>query len=172
MLNHVLADTVRVHNCGIKHQQEIIDKKIEILQIRINNTQDMIANSDIPNPNYLDMLSRFNKERDELIMNHATLKAEASPKPKDVEYVIELFKSFDKLFNRCSYDAKMQMLGSIFPKPIIYSGRNFGTEEVSPLLELIVANSKDLKRLKIKTSHFFNGSSSKAPPVGLEPTTL
>ena len=120
----------------------------------------------------LSMLKRFRDEEDMLIMKHATLKSEAMPKVGDVEYLLALFNSFDVLYSLSDYPLKKKIVSSIFPKPVIFSKDHFRTEQVSPLLELLILNSNNLQGLKIETSHFKSGSSSSAPPVGLEPTTL
>ena len=103
------------------------------------------------------------EEEIELIIRHATLKAEATPKNADVEYLLELFNSFKILYHSSDFNLKKKIVSSVFPKPMYFLKNHFRTEEVNPLLELLILNSNKLQRLKIETSHLKSGSSSSAP---------
>lgn len=168
----VVLDTINSLNKGINLEKDKIEKEVAIIQNRIKNAEDMLADGGGDKKVYISMLKRFKDEENTLIMRHATLKAEAMPKNSDVDYLIDLFNSFYLLYKESDYPLKKQIVSSIFPKPMIFSKDHFRTEQVSPLLELLILNCNNLQGLEIKTSHFKSDSSSSAPPVGLEPTTL
>ena len=168
----VVIDTINAHNKGILVEKGKIEKEVVLVRERIRNTEDMLADGVGSKEDWLNMLNRYREQEDALIMKHATLKAEAMPKGGDVEYLLALFNSFDVLYKVSDFSLKKKIVSSIFPKPMVFSKDHFRTEQVSPLLELLILNSNNLRGLKIKTSHFKSGSSSSAPPVGLEPTTL
>jgi site-specific DNA recombinase len=172
LYQRVVIETINSHNKGILAEKNKIESELERVGKRIRNAEDMLADDAGDRDAYLGMLRRFREEENTLIMKHATLKAQAMPKSSDVEYLLELFNSFDVLFKESDYPIKKKIVGSIFPKPMFFFNDHFRTQQVSPLLELLILNSNNLQRLKIETSHLKSGSSSEAPPVGLEPTTL
>jgi len=162
----VLIDTINEHNSAIIKEKKSIESEIASLDIRIKKTEDKFADDvSKDNATFTNMLKRYNDAKNELVMKHATLKAEATPRDSDIMYLIELFNSFDVLYKKSDYTLKTKLVGSIFPKPIYFFKNHFRTEEVSPLLELLILNTNKLERLKIETSHLKNGSSSNAPPV-------
>jgi site-specific DNA recombinase len=168
----MVIDTINSHNKEVLAEKRKIEQDLEKVRSRIKNAEDLLADGIENKEVCLSMLKRFRDEEDMLIMKHATLKSEAMPKVGDVEYLLALFNSFDVLYSLSDYPLKKKIVSSIFPKPVIFSKDHFRTEQVSPLLELLILNSNNLQGLKIETSHFKSGSSSSAPPVGLEPTTL
>ncbi len=167
-----VIDIINAHNKEVLIEKSKIEKEVDKVRGRIKNAEDLLADGLENKVVYLSMLKRYKEEEEALIMNHASLKAEAMPKDGDVEYLLALFNSFHVLYQESDFLLKKQIVSSIFPKPMIFSNDHFRTEQVSPLLELLILNSNKLQGLKIETSHFKSGSSSCAPPVGLEPTTL
>lgn len=168
----VLVETINNHNKTIIEEKKRVAEEIGKIQKRKTNTENKIADCDESGNELIDMLKRYKDEENRLIMKHATLKAEAMPKNADIEYLLELFNSFKILYNSSGFKLKKQILSSIFPKPMYFLKNHFRTEYVSPLLELLILNINGLQRLKIETSHLKSGSSSSAPPAGLEPATL
>jgi site-specific DNA recombinase len=168
----VLVDTINDYNKVIIDEKYMIEKQVEVVKKRIHNIENKIADYDGYDSSMMNMLSRFREEESELIMRHAALKAEATPKPMDIDYLMELFNSMYLIYLNSDFAMKKRIVGSIFPKSLYFFKDHFRTELVSPLLELLILNSNNLRRLKIETSHLKSGSSSKAPPAGLEPATL
>ena len=161
----VIVDTINAHNKGIFVEKSRIEQEVEKVRSRIKNTEDLLADGLENKDACLSMLKRFREEENTLIMKHASLKAEAMPKDGDVEYLLALFNSFDALYQESDFPLKKQIVSSIFPKPMIFSNDHFRTEQVSPLLELLILNCNNLQGLKIETSHFKSGSSSEAPLI-------
>jgi hypothetical protein len=168
----VVIDTINSHNEGVLVEKSKIDKEVDVVRERIKSTEDLLADEVGNKDTFLNMLKRYKEEEDALVMKHASLKAEAMPKDRDIDYLLALFNSFDVLYQVSDFPLKKKIVSSIFPKPMIFSKDHFRTEQVSPLLELLILNSNNLRGLKIETSHFKSGSSSSAPPAGLEPATL
>lgn len=168
----VIIETINSHNTELNIEKDRLEREIEKIRARIRNAENMLADDSSQKELYLSMLKRYNEEENTLIMKHASLKAESMPKKGDIEYLMELFNSFDVLYREANFDLKRQIIRSIFPKPLFFLKDHFRTEEVSPLIELLVLNSNKLRFLKIETSHLKNGSSSVAPQTGLEPVTL
>lgn len=162
----VIIDTINIHNQGILIEKAKIENDITKVRARIQNVEDMLADGVADKQLCSSMLGRYKDEENALIMKHATLKSEAMPKPSDVEYLIGLFNSFDVLYKKSNYGVKKKIVSSIFPKPMVFLKDHFRTEEVSPLLELLVLNSNNLQGLKIEKSHFKSGSLSSAPLSG------
>ena len=168
----VLGETINKHNKRIIDEQNSIGKQIETTQNRIKNTENKIADCENGGTEFLGMLKRYKEEENDLIMKHATLKAEATPKNADIEYLLELFNSFKILYHSSDFILKKKIVSSVFPKPMYFFKNHFRTEEVNPLFELLILNSNKLQRLKIKKGHLNGDLSSGAPPAGLEPATL
>jgi DNA invertase Pin-like site-specific DNA recombinase len=158
----VLIDTINKHNSSITSEKRIIETEIELLDKRILNIEDQIADGG-KNSNLINTLNRYISERDTAIMKHATLKAETQPKDADVTYLLELFNSFDSIYTNSEYLIKKQLLSSIFPNPLYFCKNHFQTDAVSPLLELLFLKINKLEGLKIKTGHHFSDLSSCAP---------
>lgn len=66
------------------------------------------------------MLNRFENEQRELVSQHAAIKAVQSPKSRHINFVVEIFKSFNKLYKTANYDLKRLLLGSIFTEPLFF----------------------------------------------------
>ena len=159
----VLIDTINDYNKSIIDEKQKIEKQVEVVRKRIHNIENKIADYDGYDSSMMNMLSRFREEESELIMKHAALKAEATPRPMDIDYLMELFNSMSLIYLNSDYTMKTRIVGSIFPKSLYFFKDHFRTELVSPLLELLLLNSNNLRRLKIETSHLKSDSSSKAP---------
>jgi site-specific DNA recombinase len=172
LYNEVIIDAINDFNKDITKEKQVIEKRIDEIRNQIMNMESKIANCTGDDSTYLSILSKLKNDENGLIMNHATLKAESTPKQSDLEYLLELFYSFDVLYKDSDYPVKKKLLSSIFTKPMYFSKNHFRTEEVSPLLELMLLNTNELQRLKIETSHLNGDSSTMAPPSGLEPETL
>jgi site-specific DNA recombinase len=168
----VLVEAINENNVEIIQQKNMLERELEVVKTRIRNTEDKIADNPDDSQMFIDMYRRFQEEESVLVMKHASMKAEATPKRSDISYLLQLFNSFDLVYNYSDYKLKKLLLSSIFPNPLEFHKNHFRTKQVSPLLELLVLNSKQLQLLKIETSHFSGDSSTKAPPAGLEPATL
>ena len=166
----VLINTIKKHNSEISAKRLKIEEQIKILDSRIINTENSIAdgkNTDV----LINSLNRYNKERDEAIMRHATLKAEEAPKESDVVYLMSLFNSFENMYSASDFTIKKKLVGSMFPNSLYFHKNHFRTESVSPLFELLFLKMNKLEKLIIETSRLKSGSSSSAPPLRLERRT-
>jgi len=163
LYNRVLADTINHYNGGINAKKKEIEAEIQIVQNRILNTEDSISLNSTNNNHLISMLNRYKEDENELINKHANLKAEAQPKNSDIVYLMELFKSLNSIYNESDFSTKKQLVRSIFPNPIYFEKNHFRTEEVSPLVDLMILNSNKLQHLKIETSRLNSGPSISAP---------
>lgn len=167
----LLINTIKKHNSEITARKLKIEEQIQILETRIINTENSIAdgkNTEV----LINSLNRYNKEKDEAIMLHATLKAEEAPKEADIIYLMNLFHSFESIYSASDFTIKKKLVSSMFPNSLYFHTSYFRTECTSPLFELLFLKMNKLDKLKIETSRLKSGSSSSAPPSGLEPETL
>jgi len=160
----VLINTIKKHNSEITAKKLKIEEQIKVLDARIINTENSIAdgkNTEV----LINSLHRYNKERDDAIMLHATLKSEEAPKEADIVYLMNLFNSFESIYTASDFTIKKKLVSSMFPNSLYFHKDYFRTESVSPLFELLFLKMNKLDKLKIETSRLKSGSSSWAPLI-------
>ena len=95
---------------------------------------------------------------------------------KDVEEYLKLGISFlhgvDAFYANGTSKMKKQIVGSMFPKKLVFLKAKYRTASLDELISLILSRHGRFKRLEIKTPRQNGGESSMAPPLGLEPRTL
>lgn len=89
-----------------------------------------------------------------------------------IRYGRMFFRSMDRFYQEGMLSVKQQLVGSMFPEKLIFENKTYRTIKENPLIPLICRPDKGFRGSKNKKTGKIAGLSNKAPPVGLEPTTL
>lgn len=84
-------------------------------------------------------------------------------------YGISLLTHMDIYFQMTSLEVKRKMLGSIFPRKLIFQDGKYRTERMNSTLTLILQKTRELQNEKTGQILFEESLSGELPMAGLEP---
>ena len=117
-------------------------------------------------------MERYNKEVADIQGLIQEKQGERTPYRRYIDYGFSLIGHLPEYYNTANLEVKHKILGSIFPKKLHYSDNSFRTTPMNSVLALLLQETNEIQVLKNKKVGTNADQSIKAPPVGLEPTTL
>ena len=69
-------------------------------------------------------------------------------------------------------EVEQKIIGSIFPRKLIFDGKKYRTTQVNEAKALLASNRNGFGELKKEKAGKISGQSYGVPPVGVEPTHL
>jgi site-specific DNA recombinase len=125
-----------------------------------------------PQNEYRLAMERYNKEAADVQGLIREKQGERTPYKKYIAYGFSLIGQLPEYYDTARLEVKHKILGSIFPKKLHYSNSSFRTTPMNSVLALLLQETNEIQDLKNKKVGKNANQSIKAPPVGLEPTTL
>lgn len=91
---------------------------------------------------------------------------------KYFSYGLYLLTNLDFHYENAPLEVKHKIVGSIYPKKLIYLENNYRTTESNSFVSFITSKTNELESFENKKATISSGLSNVAPPLGLEPRTL
>ena len=127
-----------------------IDSLIKIQNNKLDALLDKYTDDLLTQSDY----ERGKKRCEEKIYSLQSQKQELELEQKDfmttVQYSFGLLKDLSKYYKKASVEVKQKIVGSIFPKKLIYQEKNYRTAQVNQALALICGNINDFGEIKQK----------------------
>jgi site-specific DNA recombinase len=146
-----------------------LNKTIESLQTRILNLEDKLADNEISTEDYFRIKMRYEND----IMELKKQKAEINIISKDflikLKYCSNTIVDIGKFYSNTDVSIKREIIGSIFPGYLVFSGKKVRTDRVNEVVKLFCPSFEryEIKKRGRKPENSL--SSSQVIPRGLEP---
>ncbi len=85
------------------------------------------------------------------------------------DYAMNLLSNMDKILTTAPLDAKINILGSMFPEKIVFDGKKHRTESYNKVLDVIFKDTSQLMAIKKEASDEKPEAPSLVPGAGIEP---
>jgi site-specific DNA recombinase len=161
-------------NGGLGAQEEIEKLKTEIERNkeRLSNAQEMLLDKTLDPTDFKAIKSRYETTVYELEKRLRNISQEGNELDDYIRYGRVFFRSMDQFYQEGTLSVKQQLVGSMFPEKLIFENKTYRTIKENPLIPLTCRPDNGFRGSKNKKTGKNAGLSNKAPPVGLEPTTL
>jgi site-specific DNA recombinase len=144
----------------------------ELIRARIRRVEDSFFDGITPQNEYRLAMERYNKEAADVQGLIREKQGERTPYKKYIAYGFSLIGHLPEYYDGSTLEVKHKILGSIFPQKLHYSEKSFRTTPLNSVLAHLLQASNELQGQSKKKVGKNADQSIKAPPVGLEPTTL
>ena len=169
LFTHVLSDLFNTKDGDRQQRKKQIEDAIEEINGRIENIDYKYADGTITDDNYNRIISKLKNDHNELIMQHATFTKVSPDLRKYASYSTGLLQNLTGYYAAATASTKHKLLGVIFPEKLAFKENWYYTTKANEVFSLICSLDKGLhEKSPAKIARLY----SKAPPVGLEPTTL
>ena len=165
VLKDLLKDSESNRSKNLISQQNSLDK----LDQRLARLQDMYLDGEIDPKDYRQMKQRYEKERTQLQLELADLKSTNSDFKKHLDSAIDFLLNVENFYLKASWEIKKKILGSIFPKKLIFDGQKTRTNGLNEALALILLDIKHIQGGEKKSLVISHQRSEMVVPLGLEP---
>jgi DNA invertase Pin-like site-specific DNA recombinase len=116
--------------------------KLEQQKQRVEKLQDMLVDNKISLEDYNKMKSRFDGIKEELLVKLRQIKSIKRNFERYLESGINLLVNLGKFYNNADIDTRQQLIGSIFPEKLVFTGGKVRTARINEVLRLILLNDK------------------------------
>ena len=169
LYKYILEDTFKTNDIERVKEKGILERDISNIDDQIKRLDERIANEEMPIDRYNRIVTALEGQKNELVIRHATLRKTTSEIDNFINYSLSFFADLPNYYQNASFLTKGKILGSIFPKPLIFDGNKYRTKKMNEVFELIASVDNGFKRKQLgKISKLSNY----APESGLEPETL
>ena len=163
-----------IHTNGKERQVKIgklktlVSRQVE----RITRLQDNLADGVISSEDYVSMRGRYTAEKEEAAKELRRLKNNDGEREAILKKVVGMINKLGTYYEKSEGDAKIRLLGSIFPEMIEFDGNKCRTPSINEGLTLCLNADKGLSGIKNGTIHEKLELSRLVTRLGLEPRTL
>ena len=169
----VLNDLRKENARDIRSAVDKLDGEIHELNERLDKIEDKYVDGEIDKNDFTRMTNRVKRQmkiledRKELLETLNRSKVE----PK-LKYSMSLIDNIDKLFKYAPAEAKIRALSSIFTEKLEFDGKNFRTDSMNSVLDLIYQQTNELRGKKNKKGESFSTFPASVPGAAVEIISL
>ena len=159
----VLADIFNTSDNDRLNSKKALEEQINTLDKRINKIGEDYADDNISVQQYNMFNDKFQAQKNELIMQHATF-AKIPPELNNyITYGCGLIKNISNYYVNSLPPIKHKLIGLIFPEKITFTGTAYKTNKLNEIFNLMCNVDKGLKEnSSAKIAKLY----SEAPPSG------
>ena len=169
----VLNDLRRENARDIRAMVDKLDKEMRELNERIDKIEDKYLDGDIDKDDYTRMTNRVKQQLKVLVdrkeMFETPNRGKVEPKLK---YSMSLIDNIDTFFKYAPAEAKIRALSSIFSGKLEFDGKNFRTDNLNGVLDLIYQQTNELRGGNKKSEESFSTFPASVPRAGVEPARV
>ena len=168
----ILADYFKNYDTvqGIELQK--INRELEIYRNRLENAQTLMLDCQIEAADYRNMKAKIDPEIDRLIRYQIKTSEKNPEEMQVIEFGLYYLCNMGKLFTTATLEQKYRMIGSTFPKKLVFEKgqvRTIGEEEVPTLL---IKPGTDFRNKKTQGQNKSDPEYNRVIWIGFEPMTL
>ncbi len=172
LIKTVEALTTNLHkktNDDQQTQTEKIDKEISTYRSRLENAQTLMLDGDLDASEYRSIKAKLQPEIEKLVRLLSKVN-EKNPEEREIlEFGIYFLCNMVELLTEADLELKHQIIGSMFPKKIVFENNELRTNIEDGVIPMLLATSKGFKGKKEKGPKNFDPSSCLVPRTGIEP---
>ncbi|MCX2718753.1 recombinase family protein [Lentiprolixibacter aurantiacus] len=157
-----------------KREVQVKAKEKELLKLQNNlgRVDDKLATGVLEIEDYNRLTIRIKKGIQEIKNEIDNLNTDQSNFNVYFDQAINLISQLKEHYLMAPVEIKRQIVGSIFPEKLIFTGKNYRIGKLNSVVDLITGKNWLSQRVANKKATISGGLSNLAPPLGLEPRTL
>ena len=169
----VLNDIKDEKNADNKKEAAKLQEQLKTITKRIQRAKDLYLDGEFDKAERDEEVSRNQKEADVLKQRIEILttpnRGKVEPK---MRYSISLLDNMERFIRDAPVEAKIKLLGSIFPEKIEFDGKNYRTNGYNKVLDLIYQQTNELREPKKENEERFDSFPASVPRAGVEPARV
>lgn len=123
-------------------------ERIQYLEKRIENIQDMLADKSIIYSEYVEMKTRYGRELEALNNKNSELTIAKNQSDLRLHKVYTILSNLKQLFLDADHHEKRKIISSIFPEKILFDGNESRTPRINSVFKRFVVINKQLEKKK------------------------
>tara|TARA_R110002020_G_scaffold113688_1_gene261541 strand:+ start:25757 stop:27310 length:1554 start_codon:yes stop_codon:yes gene_type:complete len=167
----IITDIFKSKTIAQREDIKSVKTQLEKANQKLVRARDLLLEGDITGDEYRSIKAECEKAIARL---EAKLAASAHQRHNITELLdrsITSLANLDELYENGTIQQKRRIIGSIFPKKLIFDGKNYRTAHINEAVRLISLIDKKLYKIKNWTNHDKSDLSSMVGPTGFEPVT-
>ena len=150
-----------------------LKRELDELNESIHSNQDLLVSRKISDVTFNDINNRYELKKQTLEAEIGQAKTQPNGEIATLfDKGVMLVKSLKKVLLLSSAEDRSLIIGSIFPKKLTFWKGEYRTTEINSFILLLCPSIKDFSLLENGQAVNFDGLSTSAPRLGLEPRTL
>lgn len=145
LFNVVLGDYFNTQDKERLNAKYEIEKQIEKADERINKIQDEFADENINVQQFKEMMARYEGQKNDLIMQHASFTKVSPDFEKYVSYSTGLLQNLSYYYTTSLPSVQHKLIGLIFPEKLTFTGTVYQTTKINEAFSLICNIDKGFK---------------------------
>ncbi len=146
-----------------------LKEKLNTLQTRLLNLQDMFADKQISVSEYQNLKSKYEVQLIEVKSELTEVNGSGKEIEQMIDRGIDQIKQLNKLYSEISIERKSRLLGSIFPEKVVFENNKYRTTNLNQAILLYLNIDKGLREKKTGQLNEFLELSGSVPGAGIEP---
>ena len=168
----IMKDKVAERGKVVKESPTSLAKRIDDVDNRLINLQNLIVDGTISTEDYKVMRLRYTSQREELVQKLDNGGTDDVMLKKKLANCLNSLKNLDRLYFQANLAEKKRIIGSIFPEKIIFDGKNCRTTKLNEVIALIVNTGKDSRKSKTGQTRENSVLSGLVETAGVEPACV
>jgi site-specific DNA recombinase len=137
LLIEIVRDNFKTYDQGRQKEKKLLEERIKVFTARLDSLNDKYVDELVDPLTYRETKLRYEKERTDLISQHATMQPHSRAVQTYVDFAGRLCTNLSQFFERASYETKRQIVGSIFLDQLVFDGNKYRTTQISEAFQLI-----------------------------------
>ena len=165
LVKRLLTSDQKENKSKARKLRETVGKQEE----RIERLQDHLADGIISSADFVQMKNRFSDMKRNAIEDLASMEEDTSGKSALLKKGVQAISGLGNFYSKAEAEAKIRILGSIFPEMIEFDGEKCRTTKINEAVALCLSVDKGLSVKKNRTLPEKLAMSGWVPGAGVEP---
>jgi site-specific DNA recombinase len=158
-------------NTEIEKRKKEVTKELHLIEDRINNLQDLLADKKITGEDYSVMKAKYERTKRDLIEETSSKKINSANIDSKLELIANRINNLGDIYRTSELDKKVRLLGSIFPLKFTFTGEKCRTQKLNSIIWLSYSIDKGFKQKKSAQLFQYLELDGVVENIGVEPTT-
>ncbi len=167
LVSRLLLGNGKKHKANIVRLETFIAKQ----KVRIERLQGNLADGNISSQDFTEMKARYSDLMRQAELELTSSKQDSSEKKELLKQSLNAIPRLGEFYSKADPDAKIKLLGSIFPEMIEFDGNKCRTTRINEAIALCLSIDKGLEEKKNRTFHDKLEVSGLVENTGVEPVT-
>ena len=146
-----------------------LDKDITKINYRLRSLEDNYYDGITSQNDFERIRQRYKADKEDKELLQLRMKGRKTSFRKYLDYGLPLINNIGIQYEKAPIEIKQKIVGSIYPKDLIFQDQKYRTTEEPSMLSLITLNINELRENKNDGKDFNNFSPFMVAPPGLEP---
>ena len=171
LLAEIMKKKYAEQNRSNKAEMDAIQREIERLNQRNINARSLMLDGEITPEEYRTMKKENDETLHRLNIEHLKSHSEILNLDQKLDKTVRTLSSLSNLYKQSDVAHKRRLIGSIFPKKLVFEKNSVRTVELNPAVELIFSNIKGSRGSKKEKHTEFGVLSRRVESEGFEPSS-